>query len=72
MKVYTDSFVDKDEFNFENIISSNEMKMHSKCILYFKDLVARTRSKYKILMNLLSDTIRYLAEDNRKNILNLW
>ena len=66
MEVYKDSLVDKDEFDFENIISSDEMKLHSKCIPYFKDPVARTRSKYETLMDPLSDKIQYLPEDKRK------
>ena len=39
MEVYKDSFVDKDEFDFENIISSNKMNLYSKCIPYSKDLL---------------------------------
>ncbi len=54
MEAYEDSFVDKDEFDFENVI------------LYFKDPVARTRSKHETLMDPLSDKIQYLPEDKRK------
>ena len=54
MKVYKDSLVDRDEFDFENSIP------------YFKDLVARTRSKYETLMDPLSEKIQYLPPDKRK------
>lgn len=62
MDVYKDSFVDIDEFDFENIISTNEMKLHSNCIPYFKDPVIRLRSKYETLMNPLKDKILNLKE----------
>ena len=45
MEVYKYSFVDQNEFDFENSIP------------YFKDPVARTRSKYETLMDPLSDKI---------------
>jgi len=54
MEVYKDSFVDQNEFDFENSIP------------YFKDPVARTRSKYETLMDPLSDKIQYLPEEKRK------
>jgi len=54
MEVYKDSFVDKDEFDFENILP------------YFKDPIAYTASKYEALMDDLSDKIQYLSEDKRK------
>jgi len=54
MEVYKDSFVDKDEFDFENILP------------YFKDPVAYMASKYETLMDDLSDKIQYLSEDKRK------
>ena len=54
MEVYKDSLVGLDEFDFENLIP------------YFKDPVARTRSKYETLMDPLSDKIQYLSEDKRK------
>ena len=54
MEVYKDSSVDKDEFDFENILP------------YFKDPVARTRSKYETLMDPLSEKIQYLPADQKK------
>ncbi len=54
MEVYKDSLDDKDEFDFKNSIP------------YFKDPVARIRSKYETLMDPLSDKIEYLPEDKRK------
>ena len=54
MEVYKDSSVDEDEFDFENLIP------------YFKDPIARTRSKYETLMDDLYDKIQYLPEDKRK------
>ena len=54
MEVYKDSFVDQNELDSENSIP------------YFKDPVARTRSKYETLMDPLSDKIQYLPEDKRK------
>jgi len=54
MEVYKDSLVDKDEFDFENILP------------YFKDPIAYTASKYEALMDDLSDKIQYLSEDKRK------
>jgi len=54
MEVYKDSSVDEDEFDFENILP------------YFKDPVARTRSKYETLMDDLSDKIQYLPKDKRE------
>jgi len=54
MEVYKDSLVDQNEFDFENLIP------------YFKDPIARTRSKYETLMDSLSDKIEYLPEDKRK------
>ena len=54
MEVYKDSSVDEDEFDFENILP------------YFKDSVARTRSKYETLMDDLSDKIQYLPKDKRE------
>ena len=54
MEVYKNSFVDKDEFDFENILP------------YFKDPIAYTASKYEALMDNLSDKIQYLSEDKRK------
>ena len=53
MEVYRDSFVDKDEFDFENIIP------------YFKVPFDRTRSNYETLMDPLSDKIQHLSEDKR-------
>lgn len=53
MEVYKDSFVSEDEFDFENIIP------------YFKKPVERTRSKYEILMDQLSDKIQHLPELKR-------
>ena len=53
MEVYKDSLVDKDEFDFENIIP------------YFKEPIARTRSNYETLMDPLSDKIQHLSEDKR-------
>jgi hypothetical protein len=53
MEVYEDSFVDKDDFNFENTIP------------YFNDPVARTRSNYETLMDPLSDKIQHLPEHKR-------
>jgi len=46
--------VDQDEFDFENLIP------------YFKDPVARTRSKYETLMDDLSNKIQYLPKNKRK------
>ena len=54
MEVYKDSFVDKDKFDFDNIIP------------YFKVPVARTRSKYETLMDPLSDKIQHLTEEKKK------
>jgi len=54
MEVYKDSLVDEDEFDFQNMIP------------YFKDPIARLRSKYETLMDPLSDKIQYLSEDKRK------
>jgi hypothetical protein len=54
MEVYKDSMIDKDEFDFQNILP------------YFKDPVAYTASKYEALMDDLSDKIQYLPEDKRK------
>jgi len=54
MEVYKDSFVDQNELDSENSIP------------YFKDPVARTRSKYVTLMDPLSEKIQYLPEDRRK------
>ena len=54
MEVNKDSFVDENEFDFENIIP------------YFKDPVARIRSNYETLMDPLSDKIQHLTEDKRK------
>ncbi len=65
MEVYKHFFVDKDEFDFENI-SSNEMKLHSNCKAYFKDPIDRLRSKYETLMDPFSDKIQYLPEGKRK------
>ena len=53
MEVYKDSLVDKDEFEFKNIIP------------YFKDPVFRTRSNYETLMDPLSDKIQHLPESKR-------
>ena len=53
MEVYKDSFVEEDEFDFENIIP------------YFKDPVARTRSNYETLMDPVSDKIQHLPEHKR-------
>ena len=53
MDVYKDSFVSEDEFDFENTIP------------YFKNPVERTRSKYEILMDPLSDKIQHLPEFKR-------
>lgn len=48
MEVQKDSLVDTDEFDFLNIL------------LYFKeDRVARTKLKYEILLDYLSDNIQY-------------
>ncbi len=46
MEVYKDSVVGLDEFDFENLIP------------YFKDLIARIRSKYETLMYDLYDKIQ--------------
>jgi len=54
MEVYKDSLVDDDEFDFQNILP------------YFKDLVIRTRLKYEISMDPLSNKMKYLPEDERK------
>jgi len=54
MEVYQDSSVDEDEFDFKYILP------------YFKDPVARTRSKYESLMDDLSDKIQYLPKDKRE------
>ena len=51
MEFYKNSSIDNNEFDFENIIP------------YFKDPVARTRSKYETLMDPLSEKIQYLPED---------
>jgi len=54
MEFYKNSSIDKDEFDFENIIP------------YFKNTFDYTRSKYETLMDPLSDKIQYLPEDKRK------
>ena len=54
MEVYEDSLVDQNEFDSENSIP------------YFKNPVARTRSKYETLMDPLSEKIQYVPEDKRK------
>ena len=54
MEVYKDSLVGLDEFDFENLIP------------YFKDPVARMKSKYETLMDPLSDKIQYLPKNKRK------
>ena len=59
MEVYKDSFVDKDEFDFENIIP------------YFKVPFDRTRSNYETLMDPLSDKIQHLPEDKKKKYTKL-
>ena len=65
MEIYKDSFVDKDEFDFENIIP------------YFKNPFDRTRSKYEAIMDLLSDKIQYIEKlkiflsDNRIIVLKI-
>ncbi len=53
MEVCKDSFVSEDEFDFGNIIA------------YFKIPFDRLRSKYEVLMDPLSDQIRYLPEPKR-------
>lgn len=53
MEVYRNSFVIEDEFDFENIIP------------YFKNPFERTRSKYEIVMDPLSDKIQHLPESKR-------
>ncbi len=53
MKVYKNSLIEKEEFDFENIIP------------YFKDLIARTRSKYETLTDSLWDKIQYLPEEKK-------
>ena len=60
MEVYKDSSIDLKDFDFENIISSNEMKLHSNCIPYFKQPIAYTKSNYETLMDPLSDKIQHL------------
>jgi hypothetical protein len=59
MEVYKDSFVDEDEFDFENILP------------YFKNPFDRTRSKYEAIMDPLSDKIQYLSEDKREKYTKL-
>ena len=57
MEVYKDSFVELDEFDFSDIISSNKMKLHSNYIPYFRNPINQTRSKYETLIDRLSDKI---------------
>lgn len=54
MDVYQDSFIDEDEFDFENLIP------------YFKCPFNQTRSKYETLMDSLSHKIQHLPEDWKK------
>lgn len=53
MEVYKNSSVEKEEFDFENMIP------------YFKVPFERTRSKYETLMDPLSDKIQYLPKSKR-------
>ncbi len=53
MEVCKHSFVGLDEFDFENYTP------------YFKNPIARTRSKYETLVNSLSDKIQYLPKHKR-------
>ena len=53
MEVYENSFVEKEEFDFENYLP------------YFKKPIDYTRSKYETLMDPLSDKIQHLPKSKQ-------